>query len=114
MNNEPTLTEQVQRALRNLTIATVVLYLVLVAFGTFAWIEAANRRDDIKQAALSANSALCALRNDVERRVVNSQEFLDKHPGGIPGISRQDIKQSIANQRRTIKALGDLECSGKP
>ena len=60
MNNEPTLTEQVQRALRNLTIATIVLYLVLVGFGIFAWIEAANRRDDLRRVAVSTSSTWVA------------------------------------------------------
>lgn len=114
MTDDLTIAEQLQLALRNLTIATVVVYLVLIGFGILGWVEAANRRSDLAQVVRSTNSALCALRIDLEVRVASSEDFLVAHPEGIPGISRADIEQSISNQLRTITALASLECSGKP
>jgi hypothetical protein len=54
--------------------------------------------------------ALCALRDDVERRVQSSQNFLAEHPNGIPGIPARTLRDSINNQQRTIDALSILKC----
>lgn len=62
-----------------------------------------------------AESALCVLRGDLVTRAENSRKYLDdldlhkREP--IPGISRADIVQSIANQQRTIDALSGLNCN---
>jgi hypothetical protein len=102
--------EVLSKALRNLALATVALYLILAAAGAFAWIELNHRRDEIRQVAFSTNQALCALRTDLELRVANAEEFLAENPNGIPGISAATIEQSIQNQRSTIEALEDLDC----
>lgn len=78
----------VRAALRWLVAATVALYLVV---GGLAW---QNTR------------AICALRSDVEVRVASSEKYLREHPEGFPGLSPQTIRDGIANQKRTIKALG--------
>lgn len=57
-----------------------------------------------------SNDALCALRGDLQRRVVTSREFLVEHPDGIPGISAKTIRDGIDNQKRTIVALSGLSC----
>lgn len=59
---------------------------------------------------LQSVRALCALRADLRRRIAGSTKFLDEHPNGAADISRQDIQDSINNQKRTIRALRRLSC----
>jgi hypothetical protein len=82
-----------------------VSFLVLVVM---AWQIKATR--DLAAQGEEAHVALCALRVDLERRVQASQDFLREHPEGIPGIPTATIKQGIDNQKKTIDALGFLEC----
>jgi hypothetical protein len=56
------------------------------------------------------NAALCTLRNDLQIRVNQTEEFLRENPDGLPGIPRAALDQSLTNQRNTIKALEQLEC----
>lgn len=71
-----------------------------VAFGFSGW--AIVQKDDRLESALLA---ICALQDDLERRVLNAQQFIEDHPGGIPGISRADLERSIQNQQMTLAAL---------
>lgn len=64
----------------------------------------------IEKLTRSTNSALCTFRDDLERRYISGARFLDDHPDGIPGISRNDIARSLANQKATLDALGSLAC----
>lgn len=54
--------------------------------------------------------ALCALREDIERRVEGSREFLRDHPEGIAGISASAIRVSLEGQERTVMVLASLDC----
>lgn len=58
----------------------------------------------------NTTAALCTLRRDLEARVSASQNFLEIHPNGIPGISAATIQTSIVSQQRTIKALQLIHC----
>lgn len=102
--------DSLKRSLRSLAIATVVLYLVLSGLTAYVYIDASNKRDALDKVAKSTNIALCALKNDLQTRVISSQEFLLDHPKGIPGISAATLRQSITNQKATIKALSGLRC----
>jgi hypothetical protein len=80
-----------------------VLLVALVLAGVYSFNQASK-----------AEVALCALRADLEVRAESSQEYLADLDAGrrepIPGITRRDITDGIQNQRRTIRALGSLEC----
>lgn len=89
-----------RRALRRLALATVVLYVILIAGGIKVYVDNKHTTD-----------TLCEFRTDLETRVVGSILFLREHPGGIPGISSKTIVDQITNQQRTIEALADLDCS---
>lgn len=102
--------DQLLRALRNLTIATVFAYLFLVGIGVFAYIQAHSQRAELRQVATSVNGALCTLRADLEQRVEASRAFLRQNPTGIDGISDEDIEQSIIAQEQAIDALASLRC----
>lgn len=66
------------------------------------------RANDLERQAdanRSAVLALCAFEDDLERRVLTGQEFLRKHPDGIPGITGADISRSLSNQQQTLDAI---------
>lgn len=56
--------------------------------------------------------ALCALRDDIKRRVKTSKEYLADHPNGAPGIPAKVVQDEIRNQQWTVVALHDLKCPG--
>lgn len=89
----------IRKTLRRLVLATVVLYLAL---GGIALKSAMDSH--------STHSALCTLRGDLQVRVTSSLKFLSDNPRGLPGIPVQVIRDSIANQQRTILALDSLNC----
>jgi len=91
--------ESIQRSLRLLIAATVVLYVAVGLVAAMSWSTAQTSQD-----------ALCALRSDLEARVATSLEFLAEHPEGVAGIPAKTIKDGINNQRRTISALRSLDC----
>jgi hypothetical protein len=89
----------IQKSLRLLVIATVVLSLALAGVAAWTWSTShANQK------------ALCTLRSDLEARVEVSKTFLREHPEGVAGIPAQTIRDGIVNQERTILALGGLSC----
>lgn len=56
------------------------------------------------------HDALCALKLDLEVRHTNGVKFLKDNPDGIPGISAEQIQQSLDNQQSTLDALASLDC----
>lgn len=102
--------EQLNRRLRWLVIATVVVYLALIGFiGAFS-ISFSNQRAELRRITLNTNAALCTLRSDLEVRLQGAKDFLAEHPDGIAGITAATLQQSITNQERTVTALSGLEC----
>jgi len=100
-----------QKALKQLTRWTVVLYLLLAFVAGGAFIA---RQSDLSrvEAQSSRNvAAFCALRGDLERRIRESQRFLDEHPNGIPGIPPEQIRDGLRAQRQTVRALSVVVCS---
>jgi hypothetical protein len=95
-----------------MTKATVALYLVLALFGGVAWTIRAHDVSRVNRIASTNQAALCAFRNDVVGRVASSEQFLEEHPNGIPGISPAMIRQSLIAQRQTVEALSVLDCKG--
>lgn len=66
----------------------------------------------LKQIAVETHDSLCALRADVKRRYLSSQDYLEKHPSGAPslGLTANDIRRSLKSQRTTLEALQSLKC----
>jgi predicted negative regulator of RcsB-dependent stress response len=90
------------------------VYAALVLIGAFSialigW-QLREQNQQIDEVAMANQQALCALRNDLERREETTERFLQEHPNGIPGISSQQLQESLENQRRTIRALRFIEC----
>lgn len=87
-------------------LATVAVVLAIIA-GVW-W----NQDRGLKAVADETHGALCALKNDIERRHRSAMRYLADHPGPepIPGITREQIQDSIKNQKATLNALRDLSC----
>jgi hypothetical protein len=99
------------RQLKRLMVATVILYLALVALGVVAWRDSAHKRHDLQVVATQTNTALCTLRHDLADRVRASEDFLINHPAGIPGVPAATIRTNLNGQRRTVAALSNLHCA---
>ncbi len=62
-----------------------------------------------------AHRAICALNDDLERRIALTQQFLADHPNGTPGIPADVLRNSVSNQRQSLDALaGELGECPKP
>ena len=91
------------------SIAFWLLLSYVLGVSVFIWsfVTLSHRASDSAQ----AKRALCALRDDLVRRLADGEEFLAKHPNGIPGISVNDIRRSLQSQRQTIDVLEPgLDC----
>lgn len=85
---------------------TILFALITAAIAGEGLIIRSNRH-----VARETNKSLCSLRAELERRVDSSRAFLADNPNGIPGITAATIRKSIRDTRRTIDALGELDCS---
>lgn len=95
--------ESIKRTLRLLVVATVVLYLMVAGGIIYTYVTVATNKE-----------ALCSVRQDFERRVETSQQFLIDHPKGTPGIPTSILRRSIDDQKRTIEALQIISCKYPP
>lgn len=110
MSDTP-IASELNSALGKLVVATIVLYLVVLGVVVYVWHDANAKRADIARIALSTNTSLCTVRQDLERRVSDSRHFLAEHPNGIAGIPPATIRQSIRNEEGTVHALSSLRCT---
>jgi hypothetical protein len=99
------------RSFRRLAAATIALYVVLLTMGGVGLLYAARQRVHLEQVATSTNAALCALQKDLQVRVTTAEDFLEKFPHGIPGITAATLRASIHNQQSTLDALSILDCT---
>jgi hypothetical protein len=86
----------------------VVGYLILMLVVFYLYNAQQDTNADIKHAAVlgvRTHSGVCRLRDDIKRRVAQSEAFIASHPNGIPGISVKQLQIGVAGQRRTIRAL---------
>jgi hypothetical protein len=56
------------------------------------------------------HNSLCTLVADLHDRVDGTKKFLSEHPDGIPGVPKQTLLDSLANQERTLVSLKGLKC----
>ena len=95
--------------MRIVWVSVVACCLCLVVL---AWTSVLRANDSrrIERVALETNSALCALKADIQRRYDNGVSFLERNPQGIPGLSAAEIGRSLESQRSTLTALDSLKC----
>lgn len=102
--------KDILKSLRNLMIAHIVSYLLMGALGITGFALIYQQSKELGQVTETTAAALCALRNDLQSRVDAGKAFLEENPDGIPGISDEQIRQSLEGQERTILALAILDC----
>ena len=93
--------QAIRRSLRILIRAQVVLYLVVLGLTAWTLITASN-----------IESSLCTFRSDLETRADTTEKLLDENPEAFAefGLTPEEARGQVDNQRRTIAALGDLDC----
>jgi hypothetical protein len=85
----------------------VLGYLALVIAIGFA----VYRNSVLASEGREAHVAICAFKDDLQRRVDATDELLAEHPeGSIFGIPRELIIQGRKNQQLTIDSLSSLDC----
>ena len=76
----------------------------------------ANRERAIE--GQTAANAICALKNDLQRRVDSTEEFIANLKSGkrdpIPGITVADLERSASSMNQTIAALAVINCPREP
>jgi predicted negative regulator of RcsB-dependent stress response len=112
VSEETDFLQSIKRSLRTIAISTVLLYCCLAVVGIAGWQIRVNDLKHVNAIATQNQTALCALRTDLEQRVETAKQFLLDHPNGTPGIPDVTIRQSITNQESTIDALSNLNCGG--
>ena len=111
MTDEPNgIRHDLQTSIKGLTRATISLFLAVALVFGLGLYNAYHQRNELRQEVVRINASLCVFVNDLEQRVQASVQFLEENPEGIPGLSPALIRDSIANQRRTIDSLSGLEC----
>lgn len=109
-DRDPNVRQAIEHSIRVLGHWTLALYIVVALVLGYGILANRATTNAVEEASNRTDKALCTFVADLERRVESSQEFLDRHPGGIPGISGLEIRRSIENQKRTLKALSGLNC----
>jgi hypothetical protein len=93
----------IHRNYRGLALWQVLNSLALVVIVVVGFVIVTSQNDKV-------TGALCALRQDLSNRVVQTDKFVAEHPHGIPGIPAATLRVQADGQRRTIAALGGLSC----
>jgi hypothetical protein len=91
--------ERIQRSLKILIITTVLTFIALLAMGVYVY-----------KIAQDNTRALCAVKQEAEKRVVETNNFLKEHPEGIAGISPAVLKRGADNAQSTVDALQNVTC----
>lgn len=105
-NGNETVAAVLVRGLRVLRLATAGLAAALIAAGVIGYLDLRGKADEARR----THAALCSLREDVQARIDQSEDYLAKHPHGAPGIPAGAIRQGLVNSRRTATALAGLDC----
>lgn len=97
----------IMKRLNHLVAVTVVLFVLLL--GTIGYSVKSNY--DLAKKGDQAKTAVCTLRDDLQKRISASESYLATHPGDVLGIPREQVMQSLENQKSTLKALETAGCN---
>lgn len=101
-----------EKSVKQLARWTLILYLcVSVVFGVLLYTSFSQRRE-LRQNVERIDHSLCSFVTDLEARVKQQKEYLEKHPGQepIPGVHRIDLRLALKRQQATLSSLSGLEC----
>jgi hypothetical protein len=96
------LEDSVRRLIRwSIGLYALVIVLIVAAAGGTVYVVNTNH---------DTRDSLCSLRGDLESRVQQTRDYLEKHPEGFPGVPARQLRDSLRNQERTVDALANLDC----
>lgn len=89
-----------------------ILVFAISVMGLMVWQAArlSQNAQGLEEVATETHESLCAFKMDLERRYETGIKFLGDNPDGIPGISAEQIQNSLTNQKATLSALETLDC----
>jgi hypothetical protein len=87
-----------------------VVILAIVVGGAIDHYRADSRVRHLAREGKQAHDAICVLRQDLQRRVDNGEDFLQDHPEGFAGIPAAVLMKSIRDQKQTLDALSAVRC----
>lgn len=89
-----------------------ILVFSISVMGLMVWqaVRLSGNAAQLRTVANETHDSLCAFKMDLERRYVTGVKFLGENPDGIPGISGEQIQQSLTNQKATLSSLENLDC----
>lgn len=90
---------KIQKALRNLIITNIVLFVCMVGIAYY-----------IYTVAKANTEALCTVRIDAQARIDQTNKFIEKHPNGWRGISVAELKRGLEGPAHTVQSLSSLNC----
>lgn len=99
-----TTVEAIRRRQRETNVLLTAVLIVLLAAGAYQFAHVNPQNAD-------TTSALCSLRDNIASRAADSQDFLKKHPHGIPGITPAVIEAGVKRDENAVEALSGLPCS---
>lgn len=80
------------------------------AWGAYQAHKLSDNRAELALIATQTHTALCTFRDDLQKRYDEGVKFLKDHPNGIPGISAEEIQNSLKNEKTTLDSLSSLNC----
>lgn len=95
--------DEIRKLLRRLEVATVGLYVLVIAIVVISFFYLKAQNDQ-------TTAALCTFRANLESQVAQTSSFLKDHPEGFAGIPAATLKTNAANQQRAIDSLSGLDC----
>lgn len=98
--------ERMQASLRNLAILTITTFLLLLGMGAYF----INANHQLAVEGRQAHDAICALREDLQRRIATTEQFIRDHPEGIAGIPVAELERSVESQKLTVDSLYEAKC----
>lgn len=102
--------DEIQKAIRVLTYATIGLFIVLIIVIVVGFVVIAKQGSDLRAETDSTNAALCSFKNDLQSRVDQTETYLADHPEGFPGVPKGSLEASLKGQQSTLKSLSQLDC----
>lgn len=92
---------ELKRAFFYFSASILLMFAVVIAFGTFAFITNGRRAHEGQE----AHDKICALAQEYVFRISNTKEFLRDRPAGIPGVPVKAIKADLKNEEKTFDIL---------
>jgi hypothetical protein len=98
-----------------LLLACIIMFALGVTGVTYGVVKNTDRTketQELTQRLLTVQRGVCVLRDNLDRQVDQTQDYLKKHPGPepFPGVTRQTLLINLARQQETLKALALVDC----